>query len=51
MTTKSLMKTKIGGDIVFPKAFIIRKTEQSSYFSCKTDVLWVCPVYEIGAIC
>ena len=44
------MKTKRGGDILTPIAFVMCKTEQSSYFSCKTDVLWVTAVWEIGAI-
>lgn len=35
-------------DVPLVKALVIRKTEQLSRFSCKTDILCLFPFYKIG---
>jgi hypothetical protein len=50
ITTPSSRITKIGGGFLPLKAFVICETESPSCFSCETDILWVAPLYKIGAI-
>lgn len=52
MTTPFSRGTNIGEDMLPLKSLVVCKTEPSSCFSCKTDMMWVVPFpKKIRAIC